>query len=89
MLAAEEGFSEIPEAPLPDYAGDRLFMLLSEKQDSRLATQQLLSSELWKSLPAVQNGKVHLIEAQQWNWGSALVRENLLHVLPGLLYRSS
>ena len=89
MLAAEEGFSEIPEAALPDYAGDRLFMLLSEKPDSRLATQQLLSSELWKSLPAVQNGKVHLIEAQQWNWGAALVRENLLHVLPGLLRRSS
>lgn len=89
VLEAEEGFAEISEAALPDYAGDRIFMLLSEKQDSRRATQRLLASALWHSLPAVQNGKVHLIEAQQWNCGAALVRENLLQVISGMLRRTS
>lgn len=89
VLLAGEGFWEISEAVLPAYAGDRIFMLLSDKPHSRRATQKLLTSELWKSLPAVQNGHVYLVEAKMWNYGAALARESLLDVLPRLLCKSS
>ncbi|MNI43334.1 Iron(3+)-hydroxamate-binding protein FhuD precursor [compost metagenome] len=89
VLDAGHGFTEISPASLPDYAGDRIFMLLSDQADARLATDELLNSSLWQSLPAVQQGHVYLIEAAMWNLNDALTKEKLLDVLPMLLRKSS
>lgn len=85
VLDAGEGFIEIPAAGLPAYAGDRIFMLVPERDDSRKAMEEMMSSSLWHSLPAVQNDRVYVIEAEKWNFGDALTREKLLDVLPDLL----
>ncbi|WP_409175218.1 helix-turn-helix domain-containing protein [Brevibacillus fortis] len=89
VLQAGYGFIEIQEEDIPLYAGDRIFMLLSEDPESRQATAAFMQSDRWHSLPAVQNGYVYLVEAHKWNWGAALTRERLLHMLPLLLHHSS
>ncbi|NQF15638.1 AraC family transcriptional regulator [Brevibacillus sp. HB1.3] len=89
VLQAGYGFIEIQEKDIHLYAGDRIFMLLSEDPESRQATAALMQSDQWHSLPAVQNGFVYLVEAQKWNGGAALTRERLLHMLPFWLQHSS
>ncbi|WP_227793433.1 AraC family transcriptional regulator [Paenibacillus guangzhouensis] len=85
ILDAGLGFAEIPPASLPDYAGDRIFMLLPSHPASRLAAEAMMASRLWQRLPAVQNGYVYTIEADSWNYGDAFTREKLLEVLPPIL----
>ncbi|GAA3399799.1 helix-turn-helix domain-containing protein [Paenibacillus hodogayensis] len=87
MLEAGHGFAEIDLACLPEYAGDRIFMLQPCREDSRKAAEALMASPLWNSLEAVRSGRVHLVDALKWNNGDAITREKLLRVLPGLLGR--
>jgi len=85
ILDAGLGFTEIPPALLPDYAGDRIFMLLPSDPVSRQAAESMMKSRLWHSLPAVKNGYVYVIEADKWNHGDAFTREKLLELLPPML----
>jgi len=85
LLDEGQGFIEIDEARIADYAGDRIFMLMSSNPKSRLATKQLMTTPLWHRLPAVKEGKLHIIEAKQWNYGDAMTRIKLLDELPHLL----
>ena len=48
LLQAGEGYREIPIDHLPQYAGDRIFMLLSDKPESQKATMELINSDMWK-----------------------------------------
>ncbi len=89
VLCAGSGFQEISEDSLPAYAGDRIFMLRPANEVSRNSMERMMNSALWKSIPAVQKGRVYLIEAEKWNYGDALTREKLLDVLPRLLRKSS
>lgn len=85
ILDEELGFAEIDPAKIHAYAGDHIFMLIPERQDSLQAMEQLLQSSLWSSLPAVRQGKVYILEGSKWNSGDALTREKLLSLLPKLL----
>ena len=85
LLQAGEGYREIPIDHLPQYAGDRIFMLLSDKPESQMATMELINSAIWKGLPAVQNNHAYLVDATKWNYGDAFTREKLLGALPKLL----
>jgi len=85
ILDAGKGFEEISPAGLPAYAGDRIFMLIPEKDESRQAMEELMSSALWHSLPAVRNNRIHVVEAEKWNYGDAMTREKLLEALPPIL----
>ncbi|MBP1990510.1 ABC transporter substrate-binding protein [Paenibacillus eucommiae] len=89
ILDAKLGYKEIRPSLLPQYAGDRIFMLLPENPVSRQAAEDMIQSSLWQSLPAVRNGYVYLIEEAQWNFADALTREKLLDMLPDLLGKSS
>lgn len=84
ILDAGQGFIEIAEEVLPEYAGDRIFMLLSTNTESKQATEELMKTSLWNNLPAVRNGYVYLMEAETWNYADALTREWLLESLPQL-----
>ncbi|WP_343221927.1 helix-turn-helix domain-containing protein [Paenibacillus tritici] len=79
------GFREVDPARLHSYAGDRVFMLIPEREDSREAMELLLQSQLWSSLPAVQQGHAYMLDGAKWNSGDALTRERLLTLLPKLL----
>ncbi|MFF2911777.1 helix-turn-helix domain-containing protein [Paenibacillus sp. NPDC057934] len=85
ILDQDLGFGEIEAGDMAAYTGDRLFMLIPEREDSRLAMEELLRSPEWTSLPAVQNGLVYLLDGAKWNAGDALTREKLLTWLPKLL----
>ncbi|WP_341301276.1 helix-turn-helix domain-containing protein [Lysinibacillus sp. FSL H8-0500] len=85
LLQAGEGYREIPIDHLPQYAGDRIFMLLSDKPESQMATIELINSDIWKGLPAVQTNHAYLVDATKWNYGDAFTREKLLGALPKLL----
>lgn len=85
ILDGELGFAEVDPARLPFYAGDHIFMLIPERQDSRVAMEKLLDSSLWKNIPAVRKGQAYLLDGSKWNYGDALTREKLLTLLPKLL----
>nr|WP_231887351.1 ABC transporter substrate-binding protein [Paenibacillus jamilae] len=85
ILDAGLGFAEIDPNELPDYAGDRIFMLVPTAPDSKHALECMLNSPLWHSLPAVRQGRVYFVEADRWNWSDAMTRQKLLTALPKLL----
>ncbi|MEK3833714.1 helix-turn-helix domain-containing protein [Paenibacillus sp. FSL R7-0128] len=85
ILDKDLGFREVDPAMLHSYAGDRVFMLIPEREDSREAMEQLLQTELWSSLPAVEQGHAYMLDGAKWNSGDALTRERLLTLLPRLL----
>ncbi|MFY0521356.1 ABC transporter substrate-binding protein [Lysinibacillus sphaericus] len=85
LIQSGEGYEEIPLDLLAAYAGDRIFMLLTDNLESRLATEALINSSLWKSLPAVKKGNFYLVDARKWNYSDAYTREKLLGALPRLI----
>ena len=85
IIANGLGYQEITVELLTDYAGDRIFMLLPEGMESKLATEELMNSPLWHSLPAVKSGHAYLVDGSKWNYSDAFTREKLLGVLPLLL----
>ncbi|MFB9273627.1 ABC transporter substrate-binding protein [Cohnella cellulosilytica] len=89
IVEAGVGFAEIPPDRLPEYAGDHVFMLLSENAPSRRAALAMMESPLWNSLPAVRSGCVYVLEADAWNYSDAKFQERLLDTLPLLLHRIS
>nr|WP_281285347.1 ABC transporter substrate-binding protein [Psychrobacillus soli] len=88
MIADEQGYKEITIESLPDYAGDRIFLLIPENPISKIATEELIQTTLWNNLPASKNGYVYLIDEKKWNSSDALTREKLLGALPHLLMRT-
>ena len=85
MLDAELGFAEVDPLRLEAYAGDRIFMLIPEREESRAAMERLIRSPLWHALPAVRKGHAYLLEGSKWNFSDALTRERLLSLLPKVL----
>ncbi|WP_083830019.1 ABC transporter substrate-binding protein [Paenibacillus sp. HGF5] len=85
VLSDGMGYKEISAEDLPAYAGDRIFMLLPGNPISKQAAENLMESSIWHNLPAVQNGLVHMLEADCWNYGDAHTLVKLLNLLPELL----
>jgi ABC-type Fe3+-hydroxamate transport system substrate-binding protein len=85
VLDQELGFAEMDPSKLHSYAGDHVFMLIPQREDSRSAMEQLMQSPVWSSLPAVRQGHIYLLDGAKWNSGDALTRERLLTLLPKLL----
>ncbi|WKL01903.1 ABC transporter substrate-binding protein [Paenibacillus amylolyticus] len=74
-------FVELSEELMPDYAGDHLFVLTLDTDESRAESDRLLQSTLWKTLPTVQQGHVYTASAE-WNTDNLLALEQLLDELP-------
>jgi len=78
------GFVELSTEVLPQFAGDRIFVLTPESADADKEMQDLMQTEVWKSLPAVKSGKVYtfnILEA----YSDALSREWIVEQLPKVL----
>ncbi|SDC27649.1 iron complex transport system substrate-binding protein [Paenibacillus sp. UNCCL117] len=71
-------WKEISLEVLPQYAGDYIFIVTAAK-DGKAVTEmdELLSSPIWKSLPAVKNGKAHVV-GTRWGLNDPLTLEWLL-----------
>lgn len=82
LLDQKEPFLEISHELLPEYAGDRVFLIISE--DTSQAAKDLMNSALWKNIQAVKNGFVYEVESRL-NLPDALTRDKLLDELPGII----
>ncbi|MGI2294458.1 ABC transporter substrate-binding protein [Paenibacillus sp. GXUN7292] len=83
-LDQDQGFVELSMEKLPEFAGDRIFILTPIDKEAVQDIEQLLESSIWKSLPAVKSGKVytfHILEA----YSDAISREWIAKNLPKVL----
>jgi ABC-type Fe3+-hydroxamate transport system substrate-binding protein len=55
-LKMEEGFENISLEVLPEYVGDHVFVYGANDEGA----SDILDSDLWKGLPAVQKGQVYM-----------------------------
>jgi len=55
-LQMEEGFENISLEVLPDYMGDHIFVYGAGDKEA----EEVLGSEIWKRIPAVQKGQVYM-----------------------------
>ncbi|WP_391571535.1 ABC transporter substrate-binding protein [Cohnella sp.] len=82
----DRGFEQISTEMLPEYAGDRIFILnpASELKDAIQSTEDLLKSRIWQDLPAVKAGHVYRLDIKQ-SGSDALSRQWLIEQLPKLM----
>jgi len=78
------GFAEISTELLPEYAGDRIFILTPVPDEAKQSTKEMMESQIWKGLPAVKNGHVYTIDIRKAD-SDASTREWLLTELPNML----
>jgi iron complex transport system substrate-binding protein len=69
---------EISLEKLPEYAGDHMFIIVRDSAEDSGAYKEITESGLWKSLAAVKNNKIHLLETDKY-YGSDIItiRETL------------
>ncbi len=69
---------EISLEKLHDYAADHMFLIVRDTADDQGAYEEIQKSALWKSLPAVQKGQIHLLDTDKY-YGSdiATIRETM------------
>ncbi|MFF2886986.1 ABC transporter substrate-binding protein [Paenibacillus sp. NPDC057967] len=80
-------FVEVSEEVLPEYAGDHLFVLVQDTDESKSESDRILQSPLWGTLPAVQKGNVYVVSSE-WNTDGLLALEQLYKELPKWMQRS-
>lgn len=88
ILKSDRGFMEISPEKLPEYAGDRIFVLKPIDQAAQKDSDELLKSKVWNQLPAVKNGQVYELDINKVN-SDAASREWLISELPRLLQHES
>lgn len=88
-----ELFSSEPESlwkvismeTLPDYAGDRLFLISSDDtEESKKAIEEMVNGPVWQTLPAVKNGKAYIVD-KRWSMNDPLTLDWLLDEMSALL----
>ena len=84
ILDEGTGFAEISTELLPEYAGDRIFILTPVPDEAKQSTKEMMESPIWKGLPAVKNGNVYTIDIRKAD-SDASTREWLLTELPNML----
>lgn len=85
LLRQGISFMEINPEQLMEYGGDVIFLVLTDDTLSREQAYRLIEDDNWKKLNAVVQGKVHLVEEMEWNFGDAHTSLLLLDKLPALL----
>ncbi|WP_103106161.1 ABC transporter substrate-binding protein [Brevibacillus reuszeri] len=79
-------FVTISEEVLSKFAGDHLFVLVQDDDESKTAADRLLQSPIWGTLPAVKKGNVYFI-SNEWNTDNLLALEQLFKELPQWMKR--
>ncbi|WP_255305237.1 ABC transporter substrate-binding protein [Paenibacillus sp. Mc5Re-14] len=84
LIDKKERFATISNEVLPSFIGDELFILSDQSQETIATTRNLMNSEVWKTIPAVQNKRVYTLDSS-WNFDDAITRERLLEQIPDLM----
>lgn len=80
-----ELWASISLETLPDYAGDRVVLVIqSNTEEAKKATEELIQGPVWKNLPAVKNGKAYVVESR-WAMNDPLTLDWLLDEMVALL----
>jgi ABC-type Fe3+-hydroxamate transport system substrate-binding protein len=85
LLRQGISFIEITVEQIAEYAGDRIFMVLTEDPLSQELVHKIVDHDKWTSLSAISQGKLHVVEEMEWNFGDAHTSVLLLDKLPKLL----
>ncbi|WP_410771531.1 ABC transporter substrate-binding protein [Fontibacillus sp. BL9] len=81
----DELWAAISLEKLPDYAADRVFLVIqSDTEEAKKATEELIQGPIWKNLPAVKNGKAYVVESR-WAMNDPLTLDWLLDEMVSLL----
>jgi iron complex transport system substrate-binding protein len=81
LIDKKEFFTEISAETLPEYAGDYIFLLSLPGSDDEKAAKELLESPIWKTIPAVKEGRVTFGDIS-WNASDPITMERMLDELP-------
>ncbi|KAF6580504.1 MULTISPECIES: ABC transporter substrate-binding protein [Paenibacillus] len=84
LIDKKERFATISSEVLPSFIGDELFILSDQSEETIATTRNLMNSEVWKTIPAVQNKRVYTLDSS-WNFDDAITRERLLEQIPDLM----
>ncbi len=69
---------EISLEKLPEYAGDHILLIVSEADEDQAEYKSIADTPIWKGLPAVQEGNVHLLDTSKYyNYDNITVRETM------------
>lgn len=79
-------FLALSEELIHQYAGDHLFVLAIENEESQAEIDQLVVNPLWQTLPAVQAEQVYYGSAV-WNSDNLLILNELLAQIPIMMGR--
>ncbi|MBO7742983.1 ABC transporter substrate-binding protein [Paenibacillus sp. MWE-103] len=70
---------------LPEYAADNMFLLVpGDNADAKKAAEELVDGPIWKSLPAVKNGKAHVVDGK-WGFTDPMTLDWLLDEMTNVL----
>lgn len=62
---------------LPDYAGDRIFLALAKTGVDASQGRAILKHPIWNNLPAVQNGRGHVVDITWGNYNPVTLERHL------------
>ncbi len=80
LIDQDERFIDVSSERIPDYVGTEIFVLTDAEPETVATQNQLLNSGFWKTIPAVQKGRVHIMNSK-WNFDDATTSERLLDEL--------
>ncbi|MFD0587272.1 helix-turn-helix domain-containing protein [Paenibacillus sp. GCM10027627] len=85
LISDGEAYLMIDREDIAEYAGDIVIIPLPVNASSRETTEQMIQSDLWKSIPAVRNGRAFVVDESKWNLYDAISRIRQLEHLQSLI----
>ncbi|WP_238650293.1 ABC transporter substrate-binding protein [Paenibacillus piscarius] len=83
LITADERFVTISDEVLPQYIGTHLFLLTDNSDKTAARQAALMDSGLWKAIPAVKEGRVHILDSK-YNFDDPITLDRLLDEIAGI-----
>ncbi|MGN7469078.1 ABC transporter substrate-binding protein [Brevibacillus sp. SAFN-007a] len=77
LVDKNERFVTVSNEVLPDYMGSAIFVLTDGSDETGALQKQLMDSALWKTIPAVQQGRVYILDSK-FNFDDPITLDKLL-----------
>ncbi|MFD1887904.1 ABC transporter substrate-binding protein [Paenibacillus wenxiniae] len=88
LINKNERFISVSNELVSDYVGTDLFLLTSTDSETIATQSTLLSSPVWKMIPAVKQGKVYVLDSK-WNFDDPITSERLLDELVRIVNKTN
>ncbi|MFB5266255.1 ABC transporter substrate-binding protein [Paenibacillus enshidis] len=62
----DEPYQVISQEVLPDYDADAIFVIISKGEEAKTKFEELEKNPVWKTLKAVKNNHVYILDGQKW-----------------------